>query len=344
MSSLVSTIPAISVAAGAIVFSCLLIIHTMQSLFDYRILSDEQFETKNFANAVTINRTQHVLTMRVTYDGSKMFQSASLKFGGSGKGDCVDLAVFANNPVGVLTEIEYNAGCSITPSNPNVNTSFARGQTSTLLRGALICVRRFFPFVTILRFDDKSHVPCDDVEVMLAPQQILVYGKTWYERRFAATIENETAYMVYRNKTDALKSENSMMPWHIFQTYGHISPEFQKLYDESPSYWAFFEAVRKWTLRQQPPMLFCKATWPWLERFLYDYYKYNGACLLNMTWTMPVTPDGQTNSNVTVKIVQVGGKTIQVGGKTRSRNVNAPPEPRRILRSTRRHVFSESII
>lgn len=79
--------------------------------------------------------------------------------------------------------IEYDRRC-------NIEGTLERGTgTIHLLRTAIAFAYQMYPNLQEIHLLDHSYIQCHGKRMYLAPQQLTMYGKTWYERHINAVLE-----------------------------------------------------------------------------------------------------------------------------------------------------------
>jgi hypothetical protein len=147
------------------------------------------------------------------------------------------------------------------------NRRFKRGSdTRNIFHLMLTLIKRFAPYVSEIRFTDKSTRECDNgIHVNLAVMHYLQDGRTWYETHF-------NAKMNPRDKDELQKAEETLeshkISWEIlndhFITTNQLplsESEMEELYNSAKSTLAFFRALYKEIGIAQ----FCVFISPWIH-------------------------------------------------------------------------------
>lgn len=205
------------------------------------------------------------------FDGAGDAAGYAIYVGGDGKDDCVDVTVFAKDPVGLLGFVKYDAGCA-------AGQPFGRGHMTGLLRATLSFVARRFPWVRRLRLNDFSTVRCGDVTLRLPYAHIAATGATWYESVLGARIEDPGLHAAYRASVAALgdAAPKAAHTYDAFCDRYQADPEsavVRRCYDAASSFRDFMDRVRAAYGADREAL--CKATWPWQELLLTDVVAFH---------------------------------------------------------------------
>lgn len=82
--------------------------------------------------------------------------------------------------------ISYDQECNTT------GTMVKGVGTVVMLKAAIQFAFHKFPNMTAIYLLDHSHVKCGDLDMYLPPVELAKYGKTWYERKIGAELENKS--------------------------------------------------------------------------------------------------------------------------------------------------------
>jgi hypothetical protein len=110
-------------------------------------------------------------------------------------------------PIARLSNIEALIECVYNEINETYMENHSFGLE--LLNALVFILNKKYTFVKKVRFNDRSYIPCnrslnDTVDLM--SYSIALYGKTWYERKINAYIENKTIYNDYKNQVSYFTS------------------------------------------------------------------------------------------------------------------------------------------
>jgi hypothetical protein len=157
------------------------------------------------------------------------------------------------------------------------STSFAK----ELLTDAMSVVRNNYPHIHHISLTDSSFIPYTrDDTLDLLHYSVGLYGKTWYESNFNAYFIPREKFIEYKcNVADYSKPETKV-PWNDFikSIYGSFNmfakdvfdehdAEIHTLYDNTPTYPAFFQALSRY-IQKEDKCTFFKG---WFERFVESF-------------------------------------------------------------------------
>lgn len=202
----------------------------------------------------------HVLVKTMTVRGGPY--TVGFRLGATNKG-CVSMTLnYYNDNTLHISSIDYYATCS-------VSGRLARGEgTRHMINTSLTyMLDRYGPDIRHITVEDASKVPCKmdggRVEnVMLMYSYIAVTGKTWYENRFGAFVQNGAMRELYRKgiarlNDDAFKESVSLPPT--------APAEVHAMYEGARTVAAFFSALQK-----AYGARFCFMTYGWIDVFIDD--------------------------------------------------------------------------
>lgn len=211
--------------------------------------------------------SKHLFTVRCRYDATGI-AAISIFVGGSLKSDCLDFLIYTNSQVGILNDVRHHLGCQL-------NGDLERGTSREMLSTSLWCIHELCPWITSVRLNDKSSVPCgDNLSVSLPSLHILRKGKTWYEDAFGAQLDPPSTHTKYRKRIEALAdpSEKTALPWEMFEEQYRPPTQLKLLYEESGTFAEFFDRIKEQAVviipSVNPDIALCSCVMPWLERFM----------------------------------------------------------------------------
>lgn len=208
-----------------------------------------------------------------------------IKVGGNLFADCVEISIPKNGEFGKLLQVSSEPECGY----PHF---LGRGESVPMISVALLTATNIYK-TTHFRFDDMSQIECSDViettnlprkrkiPLSLAHMSIAMYGKTWYERHFGATMENTSAYERYRTAVKNLEKPIDIS-FDIFISQYSIHEEqiegLRSLFEKADSWFDFFRSV--------PKTRHCELLYNWLpsciQTLLDDTY-------IPMRWVIDTT-------------------------------------------------------
>jgi len=216
------------------------------------------------------------------------------------KNTCVTIAI-KNNPSHV--ELSWlsteEGGCAL-------DHKVIHGtDTLRMVDLAFTLLRKYFPSVTAVTLLDDSGIYITDndiserrMKVYLKEAYFLLYGKTWYEDKFGATMIPPTAYSEYRRKADAGFDDPTKKP-DTFH-FGSVNDELQPLYQSSNTWREFINKI--------------KSKYPGKEKYniISEWYRHATSYILGIG----IIPNWQID--ITIRPTHVC-TTLQGGGGTRRR-------------------------
>ena len=134
-------------------------------------------------------------------------------------------------------------GCSL-------NSKVIEGtDTLRMVDLAFSLLRTYFPSRTVVSLFDNSGVYITDkfgkrIKVLLLDAHFLLYGKTWYEDKFGATMIIPNAYAKYRQQANQGVDDPSKKPAN-FEYFGSVNDELQPLYQTSTTWREFIHKIKE---------------------------------------------------------------------------------------------------
>jgi hypothetical protein len=169
-------------------------------------------------------------------------------------------AAFQDASIGYLTQIYYNAGCSI-------EGGFAKGvDTRRIVRLMISYIATTYPHVKMLKFTDASTLDCKYGVVELPYFYYLLNGKTWYESRFnAINVDMQDKFNKAHHQFTLLKQT---LPWLDFKSITGIQESYASLYASTKTWQEFFRFIAD----AEDDM--CTFVSPWLTAFMRRLFQF----------------------------------------------------------------------
>jgi hypothetical protein len=213
-----------------------------------------------------------------------------------------------------LLHLLYEPECSI-------GSDLQRGIGSELMIKTLLrYVYKKINIIPIFSFDDMSHIDCVEKDVSKPPPRkmtqplhlaffsIAYNDKTWYEKRFHATMANKAMYEKYRARISFLTDTSQKMPFARFLEIAQPPAEqielLERYYISANTYRDFFNVI--------PFKDRCNILRPWLEPFMTHYLK-----------------DVFTNSNWEIDVRKL--EAYEGGGSRRTRKLRDQRKSRKLV-------------
>jgi hypothetical protein len=206
---------------------------------------------------------------------NKIF-SKTFKLGGDYE-DCINISyIYKNgNPVEAkIPHLLYEPECA-------VGTYLGKGESERMIKTLLRYTSNKIPIITKFYFDDMSHIDCLEKNMTTMPPRknkkplklsllsIAYNSKTWYEKHFNATMEDNEKYLKYRKAVDFLEQETVKEPFERFIEIARPPKEqieyLKELYTPAKTYRDFFNNI--------PFKDRCLILLPWLEHFMMHYLR-----------------------------------------------------------------------
>jgi hypothetical protein len=242
---------------------------------------------------ITANGKQFRVKETIMKYGDRIL-SHTFKLGGD-YDDCVNVTLFYENdqPIhGKIPYIEHDEKCAI-------GSTLDRGSgTILMIKTLLRHIHKKYPAVTRFKFDDMSHIECDQqfaVEQRFQKKRgtknkpmnlyhfsIAYNNQTWYERYFGAEMDDPEMYQRYRARVEELDNPTSKPDFVQFINMTHPPMDqyayLEKIYVPSRTYREFFQQIPK---ADQCPILY-----PWIDQFMDNFL---GNTFRNKGWVIDVT-------------------------------------------------------
>lgn len=185
--------------------------------------------------------------------------------GNNPKLTCIDIFVYDNKQIAVLQQVSYDSQC-------NLRGDLSRGGgTVDMVCAALLAVKKLFPQLTDIKFDDVANIPCDNGRsVSLASYYLAFRRKTWYEMHFGA-IPNTKDALLYQERKKRFDdpSFKSKIDWFDSLicnpgTDDKYHDYLKKTYSDSKTYGDFFDTLKNHFSRSE----LCIVTRSWIQTFM----------------------------------------------------------------------------
>jgi len=205
--------------------------------------------------------------------------------------ESIEIRRYENYNIAGLSNIESLYECVIGMSYNNFKKhSFGK----ELLNWTIEYIRTKFPHIEFLELTDESAIPCNreiNDKLDLLSYSIALYGKTWYELKFNAIIQNKEKYDIYRREVESYISAK-MVDWDTFSLNkmnnqyvreALIANEeiYKTMYESSKTYPEFFNKVSKYVGDNK-----CKFFKGWLQNFIEAYVN------ISKRWAIPIRSIG----------------------------------------------------
>jgi hypothetical protein len=190
------------------------------------------------------------------------------------------MARYFNPERGSLPEVHYSVKCSL-------EENFRRGiDTTMLIRLAVSYIKKTYPHVKILSFNDASYRECDiGTKVELPELAMITTGKTWYETHFGAYPSQEAQNTLKRAKSK-LKEIKDDLSWEKFKHVMFVADPLpdatlKAAYDKADTLQDFF----LWLRGEIGVPEFCAFCAPWLHAF---FMHAIGVTVTNLGYMLPI--------------------------------------------------------
>lgn len=182
--------------------------------------------------------------------------------------------------IGSLPNVYYNLNCSL-------EHDFKRGvDTDMILKLIQSFIKKEYPHVKMLRFNDASYRECDNGHFIdLAAMSYFTTGQTWYEKHFHAYLVEESE-IIYKKALEGIDKKKEQLPWEAMRDYitselPFSETKMKELYETSKSFLDFFGTIR--TKIGVPK--FCVFAAPWFGTFINEILHFN---IINLKYIMPI--------------------------------------------------------
>jgi hypothetical protein len=233
-----------------------------------------------------------------------------------GRKDCVTIYVQKDTSIHIATlgGVNYNEHCV-----EGASEILPRGYTIMMVKTALSFVMKKFKHVDAFEFIDANSIVCArKVRIPLNTFYIAKTGKTWYESKFGAYIENKRHWEEYRQ---AIKRLNSItiddLP-NLIENYVKRYRKqmlkmndrlFQSLIDtletEAKKHSRIIDLIRYIVTNHD-----CLVADKWLDAYMHDVYKWN---FDNTLWIIPRAAIDAVDT-LDIKVDKVKKRVLMDGG------------------------------
>lgn len=208
-----------------------------------------------------------------------------------GKKDCVTIYVQKNTAIQIatLSGVNYNEHCV----DGGISEILPRGYTAMMVKTALSFVLKKFKHINTFELIDASYIECAKrITVPLNTLYIAKTGKTWYESKFGAYIDNERQREQYHaaiKRLNALSIDDlpnlieNFVKRYRMQMLKMNDRLFQSLLDTLTSKAAKHTKMRG-LLGEMSSTLDCLAMDKWLDAYLHSIHKFD---FNNTLWIIP---------------------------------------------------------
>ena len=269
--------------------------------------------SRNLADTIHFKNENHTFKAVITPDS----YGYSIKFGGSYE-KCITISITIVDGVpqyGNISHIQSEQECTL-------DTLLLHEETTNFVKACLQFCSMKFPGLKRFIFDDMSNIECGvspsekpprrlGKPFSLAPLYIAINGKTWYEMKFGAKMENPETYKKYQESMELL-SKPKDMEFSKFKQINKLSPEQEALLEP------LYSAALTWTdfFKSIPRIQRCLAMYNWLPTFItrslaIKFQNNNWYIDIDMMDTIPVEILGSRSAS---RGVTMGGRR-----KTRSK-------------------------
>ena len=221
--------------------------------------------SRNLGDTVHFKNENHTFKAVITPDS----YGYSIKFGGSYE-KCITISITIVDGIpqyGNISHIQSEQECTL-------DTLLLHEETTNFVKACLQFCSMKFPGLKRFIFDDMSNIECGispsekpprrlGKPFSLAPLYIAINGRTWYEMKFGAKMENPETYKKYHESIEIL-SKPKDMEFSKFKQINKLSPEqeaiLEPLYSAALSWSDFFKSI--------PRIQRCLAMYNWLPTFI----------------------------------------------------------------------------
>jgi hypothetical protein len=193
----------------------------------------------------------------------------------------------------------------------NVNKEIIKGTTTVeMVRLALFIAQKIAPYTEYATIDDMSFFYCDTPlgveKTTLPPFYIALYGKSWYEDKFNATMTNKNDYAKYKQSINSM-SDYKFKPDYFKSDFNFGNNQVENillpLYIKTNTWVDFFKSIINHYPQDKYILMY-----PWLENIIKMIFRESGGDSLysGMSWTIdlkniPEMKDYKVNSELNAK-------------------------------------------
>ncbi len=261
---------------------------------DYPTLKGENIERK------VIIRSDNITFLLVVHENN---DNANLYIGGKNKYCMYSQIIKAGSrlsslvdiSIGTLSTLKSHTECAI-------NNILEHGDdTKKLVYIMTSYIAKEYPHIKGLKFTDASTIVCDNGKtISLAELNYMVYGKTWYQRRFNAYL-TDNSNLLFKEADSKFQALKQGMDWQLFCSVADnpiCNSEWEALYNSAKTWSEFFGPIYD-TIKAKA---FCNIFSPrWLSSFI---EQYSDVHIFGLTYILPIQ---QESIEYTVEPYSSGG-------------------------------------
>jgi hypothetical protein len=241
---------------------------------------------------------------------------------------------------GIIYNIASNKSCALGEHiTEDYMEKYSMGRE--ILETILYYIHSNYPAIKGIKLNDMSFIPCSPVETLdLLTYSIALYGKTWYEQKMGAYIENKQKYTMYQARVERYMSKETKASLSWSDIYNKMKSkegtymsemlqknyaEWEELFNKSETLPMFFIELSKYIPRAKK-CIFFKG---WLEAMITSYISP-----IERSWMIDVDP--------LIDAIRANGiptfeEMEKSGGYLRKKNTRKRKHSVRRYRRTSRH-------
>jgi len=248
--------------------------------FTRRVKKEGSIPEGSYQKHINVGQKRMILSIKTDEDGSITIYIGNREI------YCIeaqlikeDTGLFSEQ--GYLNKIRWDSLCSL-------DNEFKKGDDTIMIMKLLLTyIHDKHPEVKRMRFTDLSTKECDNgSKVNLAAMKYLTVGKTWYEDKFGAYLDEE-GKVYFRTKEEKLHSLKQTS-WDDLTSrfdigkYMSIDRErLREMYESSSTWQEFFLSIQK----EVGIANFCIQISPWFDKFTKAFLNLN---YLSLVYILPV--------------------------------------------------------
>lgn len=160
---------------------------------------------------------------------------------GSKSNPCLDAEIKVENRTGntriniqinkgIIYSLASNKSCALDEHiTEDYMTQHSMGRE--ILEAILYYIRTNYHAITQITLNDMSYISCSPAESLdLITYSIALYGKTWYEQKMGAYIENKQKYVMYRARVERYMSKETKASLSWIDMLGKMTPKPKNMY------------------------------------------------------------------------------------------------------------------
>lgn len=249
--------------------------------------------------------------------------------------DCLDISLvynvtdsrlsyFFNPNIARFIKVKYDHNC-----NNEGNLARATG-TEILIKTGLYITKLLFPEIKKFILNDSSSHPCSStssINVQSTKYFIALFGSTYYEGIYSATLEDIKARNIYYDCIRRFDDENIKSMFNFDDFFNIYSAqmneqqlkdfkELKNIYNNTLTFRDFFEQIKKAfeydRKNEQQRELLCEFLAPWIHNFIDQIILSNPIYnnFFSMDWSISV----DNIKNMDISIQKQNKKPIYIGG------------------------------